>query len=89
MACDNALLGLVIAQLGLGKITDAEKTYAILQYKYPDSPATKQAARHIQYRKGKLMRNSSTSGRMLILVLMRLMVPGRGWLGRENCLKVC
>jgi len=78
MACNNALLGLVIAQLGLGKITDAEKTYAILQYKYPDSPATKQAARHIQYRKGKLTRNSSPSGRTLTLVFLRLRRLGRG-----------
>lgn len=46
--CDKALLGLVLTQLGLGKISVAEKTFTRLQSKYPDSLATQKAARNLK-----------------------------------------
>jgi thiol-disulfide isomerase/thioredoxin len=49
--CDSALLGIVTAQLYQGKIGDAEKTYEQLKTRYPDSPATVQAAQNLQQMK--------------------------------------
>ena len=48
---DLVLLGLVTAYLGRGKLTDAEKTFAVLQNQYPRSNAEQQASANIrQYR---------------------------------------
>jgi len=46
--CQNILLGLVIAKLGQGKISDAEKTFILLKSRHPDSPATKKAEQYLQ-----------------------------------------
>lgn len=45
---DKTLLGLIMAQLGQGKIADAEKTFVRLQSQYPDSPAIQLAAKTMQ-----------------------------------------
>jgi thioredoxin-like negative regulator of GroEL len=50
--CATALLGLVTAHIGQGKIAEAEKTFEQLQSQYPDSPATRQAAQNLQAVKG-------------------------------------
>lgn len=45
---DKAMLGMIIAQLGQGKISNAKRTLAGLKSQYPDSPAILQAERYIQ-----------------------------------------
>jgi thioredoxin-like negative regulator of GroEL len=45
---DRAMLGMILAQLGQGKIADAEKTFALLQSQYSDSPAIQLAAKNMQ-----------------------------------------
>jgi thioredoxin-like negative regulator of GroEL len=49
--CDSALLGIVTAQIYQGKRGDAEKTFEQLKSRYPDSPATEQAAQNLQQMK--------------------------------------
>jgi len=51
--CDKVLLGLVIVHLRLGKIEEAEKTFARLKAKYPNSQAVRQAAKNIDAMKKK------------------------------------
>jgi thioredoxin-like negative regulator of GroEL len=45
---DKAMLGMIIAQLGQGKISNAEKTLTGLKSRYPESPAILQAERYIR-----------------------------------------
>ncbi len=45
---DKALLGLIIAQLGLDKISGAQRNLKKLKSQFPDSPAVEQAERYIQ-----------------------------------------
>ena len=45
---DKAMLGMIIAQLGQGKISNAKRTLAGLKSQFPDSPAILQAERYIQ-----------------------------------------
>lgn len=45
---DKAMLGMIIAQLGQGKISNAKRTLDELKSQYPDSPAILQAERYIK-----------------------------------------
>ncbi len=47
-ACDKALLGTIMAQLRQGKLKAAEKTFAKLESRYPESRATVQAAKSLE-----------------------------------------
>jgi thioredoxin-like negative regulator of GroEL len=46
--CDAALLGVLTSQIQQGKFAEAEKTFADLKAKFPDSPATVQAAKNLE-----------------------------------------
>jgi thioredoxin-like negative regulator of GroEL len=46
--CDAALLGVLTSQVQQGKLAEAEKTLAEMKSKFPDSPATAQAARNLE-----------------------------------------
>jgi len=45
---DKAMLGLILAQLGLDKISAAQRNLKRLKSQFPDSPAVEQAERYIQ-----------------------------------------
>ncbi|MFY9554102.1 MAG: hypothetical protein WAV47_05210 [Blastocatellia bacterium] len=49
--CDKALLGILTAQIQLGKREDAEETLEQLHTRFPYSMATRQAERNLQQSK--------------------------------------
>jgi thioredoxin-like negative regulator of GroEL len=51
--CDTALLGVLTSLVNQGKLADAEKTFAVLKERYPDSAATAQASKNLEAARAK------------------------------------